>query len=141
MNISALIGVNVMYIILSLIVFAVFIWLYNQNRDEKSPIDLLDLVTINGKLSDRKLIRFSTWLVSSWGFIYLIVDNSLTEWYFAFYMGTWVANALISNSINKDRDMPRSSSRSSSRMRRSGRNTRNDNDDEPMDNPGFREGM
>lgn len=136
MNIPEVIGTNVMYIALSIIVFAIFLWLYNLNRDEKSLIDLLDLITINGKLSDRKLIRFSTWLVSSWGFIYLIVTDSLTEWYFAFYMGAWVANALISNSINKDRDMPRRS-RSSSR-----RNTRNDiTDDEPMDNPGFREGM
>ena len=133
MNIPVAIGANVMYIALSVIVFAIFIWLYNKNRDEKSSVDLLDLVSINGKLSDRKLIRFSTWLVSSWGFIYLIVDNSLTEWYFAFYMGAWVANALISNSINKDRDTPRQYRSSGSR-----RNTRND--DEPMDNPGFREG-
>jgi len=127
-----------MYIALSIIIFAIFIWLYNQNRDEKSPIDLLDLVAINGKLSDRKLIRFSTWLISSWGFIYLIVDNSLTEWYFVLYMSTWVANALISTSINRDRDMPKRYRSSSVR-----RNTRNDgnDDDDPMDNSGFREGM
>ena len=94
---------HVMYAILAVIMIFCVVAMYKLNADERSPINVMDLITENDKLSESKLIRFFTWVISSWGFIYLISDNKLTEWYFIGYMGAWVANALFdrSGSISK----------------------------------------
>lgn len=95
--------VEVMYIILALIVIVCTFYLWRLNEDQKSSISLIDLISINGKLNERKFSRFGAWIVSTWGFIYLVVTDKLDEWYFMGYMGAWVANALIGKYI-KDRD-------------------------------------
>ena len=100
---NSLDSVDVMYIILTIIVLVCTLYLWKLNEDQKSSISLIDLVSINGKLNERKLSRFGAWIVSTWGFIYLIVTDRLDEWYFIGYMGAWVANALIGKYI-KDRD-------------------------------------
>jgi hypothetical protein len=91
---------HVMYAILAGIMIFCVIAMSKLNADERSPINVMDLITENDKLSESKLIRFFTWVVSTWGFIYLIADHKLTEWYFIGYMGAWVANALIDNRSN-----------------------------------------
>lgn len=88
-----------MYIILTIILVSCTFYLIRLNNDKKNSIYLLDLVTTAGILNERKLTRFFTWLVSTWGFIYLIADDKLTEWYFIGYMGAWVANALIGKTL------------------------------------------
>lgn len=94
-----------MYVILAGIILLIAIWLYNLNRNKNSTIDLADLVSINGKLNERKLTRFGAWVVSTWGFIYLTSRDGLTEWYYIGYMGAWVANALLGKAISdKDGD-------------------------------------
>lgn len=90
---------DIMWIILAFVVVICFVYLYNLNNDDKSDISLVDLVTVDGKLNDRKLQRFGAWIVSTWGFIYLITIDKLSEWYFIGYMGAWVANALIGKMI------------------------------------------
>ena len=100
---NALNSVDVMYIILTIIVLVCTLYLWKLNVDQKSSISLIDLISINGKLNERKFSRFGAWIVSTWGFIYLIVTDRLDEWYFIGYMGAWVANALIGKYI-KDRD-------------------------------------
>ena len=96
---------DVMYILLTVILSACTIYLIRLNNDKKNTVYLLDLVTTNGILNERKLTRFFTWLVSTWGFIYLLADDKLTEWYFIGYMGAWVANALIGKTlVSKDGD-------------------------------------
>lgn len=94
---------DLMYAILAFIVLLFAIYLYNLNKDQHSPINLVDLIAINGRLNERKLTRFGAWIVSTWGFVYLITKSALTEWYFIGYMGAWVANALIGKAI-QDRD-------------------------------------
>ena len=91
----------IMFVLLSFILIGISIWLYNKHNDNKSDIDLADLIMVNGHISDGKLIRVATWVISSWGFIYLVLENSLTEWFFLYYMGAWVANALISKHISR----------------------------------------
>ena len=73
--------------------------LYKLNNDKKNTISIIDLVAINGRLNERKLSRFGAWVVSTWGFVYLIMNSQLTEYYFIGYMGAWVANALIGKAI------------------------------------------
>lgn len=95
---------DLMLIVLGLMIFALGIWLYNLNNDAGNTLDLADLISEKGRISDAKLIRFGTWLISSWGFVFLITRESLTEWYFIGYMGSWVANALISKHISRKAD-------------------------------------
>jgi len=74
-------------------------WLYKLNKDKNNTIYFVDLITVNGKLNERKVCRFGAWLISTWGFMFLILNNQLSEWYFVGYMGAWVANALIGKAI------------------------------------------
>ena len=59
----------------------------------------MDLISVNGRLNERKVSRFGAWIISTWGFMYLILSSQLSEWYFVGYMGAWVANALIGKAI------------------------------------------
>ncbi len=96
---SSLNSNDIMYIILTAILVSCTIYLIRLNNNKRSSIYLLDLVTTAGILNERKLTRFLTWVVSTWGFIYLLADDKLTEWYFIGYMGAWVANALIGKTV------------------------------------------
>lgn len=91
---------DIMYLVLGFIIFICTIYLYRLDKDKKSDIYLIDLITENKKLSERKFSRFGAWVVSTWGFVYLIIDQELSEWYFVGYMGAWVANALIGKSLS-----------------------------------------
>lgn len=104
MEFLQLISNDFMFILLSLIILGLSIWLYNLNNDAGNTIDLADLISDKGRIVDSKLIRFGTWIISSWGFIYLITKDNLTEWYFIGFMGSWVANALISKHLSSERD-------------------------------------
>jgi len=99
MNWSLFLSNDLMWVILGLIVLSGILYLYNLNNDNRSDIYLTDLITVNGKLSERKLTRFGAWIVSTWGFVYLISHDKLSEWYFIGYMGAWVANALIGKMV------------------------------------------
>ena len=41
-----------------------------------------------------------SWIVSTWGFVYLIIQDRLDEWYFVGYMGVWVANAILAKKLS-----------------------------------------
>lgn len=50
--------------------------------------DLSDLITgDNGRVSSTKFIQTATWVVTTWGFITLVQQGKMTEWYIAAYMG------------------------------------------------------
>jgi hypothetical protein len=49
----------------------------------------------DGRINEAKFMRFCTFVVSTWGFVYLIVDQRFSEWYFAGYMAAWTGNALV----------------------------------------------
>jgi len=85
--------------LLFIIIYSVLKWLYKLNKDPHNTISFVDLITVNGRLNERKVSRFGAWILSTWGFMYLILNNRLTEWYFVGYMTAWVANALIGKAI------------------------------------------
>lgn len=77
-----------------LIILAVaFIW--NIQRDRDNTVDIKDLICKDGRINEAKFMRFTAFIVSTWGFIYLIVDQRFSEWYFAGYMAAWAGNALL----------------------------------------------
>lgn len=95
----------IMYVILCVILFGTFYFLYRIDKNKKLPYSIMDLIVDEGKIQERKVTRLGTWVVSTWGFIYLIIQNHLDEWYFVGYMSVWVANAILS----KNHSSPESS--------------------------------
>lgn len=71
----------------------IILWVWHRNSD--SSIDLKDLICNKGKLDEKKFVRFGAWIVSTWGFVYLIVEERFSEWYFMGYMTAWVGNAIL----------------------------------------------
>ena len=83
--------------VISLIVIVIlslaFIW--NIQRDRENQVDIKDLICSDGRINEAKFMRFTAFVVSTWGFVYLIVDQRFSEWYFAGYMAAWAGNALL----------------------------------------------
>lgn len=74
--------------------------LWNWQRDRDNDVDIKDLICTNGRIDEKKFMRFAAFVVSTWGFIYLILDQRFSEWYFAGYMAAWTGNALFEKWID-----------------------------------------
>ena len=88
---------NTMEILLALLVVVTIVTMIRMTLNPSDSFDLKDLVSENGKLEERKFTRFGAWVVSTWGFVYILVNNPSTfpEWYFVGYMTVWVSNAIM----------------------------------------------
>ena len=88
---------NTMEILLALLIFVTLITMIRMSLNPSDSFDLKDLVSENGKLEERKFTRFGAWVISTWAFVYLIVNkpDQFPEWYFVGYMGVWVSNAIF----------------------------------------------
>ena len=95
---------NTMEILLALLVLIVIITMVKMTLNPNDEFDLKDLVSVDGKLDSNKFTRFGAWVVSTWGFVYLLVSKpeNFPEWYFAVYMGAWVANTIMDKYMNKN---------------------------------------
>jgi hypothetical protein len=89
-----------MSMLLSTVVLFLIALLWVWHRDSRSKIDLKDLICKDGHLDEKKFTRFGAWIVSTWGFVYMILDAKFTEWYFVGYMGMWVGNAIFDKYLN-----------------------------------------
>ena len=83
---------NLVIVIVALVAILIA---WNIQRDKNNTIDLKDLVCTDGRINEAKFMRFFTFVVSTWGFVYLIVDQRFSVWYFAGYMAAWTGNALV----------------------------------------------
>lgn len=102
--------------LLAVVIFFLLVILYVWHKDSKSKLDLKDLICKDGHIDEKKFVRFGAWIVSTWGFVYLIVDERFSEWYFAGYMAAWVGNALIDkyltrNNVRFDNNVPKNDER------------------------------
>lgn len=88
---------HTMQLLLAMMIFIVIYVLVKLSLNPNDNLNLSDLVTVNGRLDEKKFTRFGAWVVSTWAFIYLIVNNpgNFPEWYFVGYMGVWVTNAIF----------------------------------------------
>jgi hypothetical protein len=93
-------GLNTVLIIVVVMLIAV---LYAWHRDSNNRIDLKDLICNDGKIDEKKFVRFGAWIVSTWGFVYLIIEERFSEWYFMGYMAAWVGNAILDKYINRSK--------------------------------------
>lgn len=92
--------VLIMWIFLAMLVFGVIGILRAWDRDTTNKVVLSDLVCIDGKISESKLARFGAFVISSWAFVFLIITEEMTEWFFFGYMAAWVSNAIFSKYID-----------------------------------------
>jgi hypothetical protein len=86
--------------VLAMIAVFLIAILYAWHRDSASKIDLTDLICSDNKIDEKKFTRLGAWIVSTWGFVYLMLDGKFTEWYFAGYMAIWVGNAIVDKYLN-----------------------------------------
>lgn len=89
----------IFFIVLSIILISCCVYLYTNDKNKNNTINIIDLISVDGQLSERKFARFGAWLVSTWGFVFLIANDKLSEWYFIGYIGAWVSNALLGKLI------------------------------------------
>lgn len=89
----------VVSLLVLVLVAALVIW--NIQRDQNNQVDIKDLICTDGRINEAKFMRFTAFVVSTWGFIYLIVDQRFSEWYFAGYMAAWAGNALLNKYLNQ----------------------------------------
>ena len=88
---------HTMQLLLAILVLGTLYILIQLSRNPSDKLNLADLVTVNGLLDEKKFTRFGAWVVSTWAFVYLIVNKpeQFPEWYFVGYMGVWVSNAIF----------------------------------------------
>ena len=88
---------HTMQLLLAMLVIGTLYILIQLSRNPNDNLNLADLVTVNGRLDEKKFTRFGAWVVSTWAFVYLIVNSpgNFPEWYFVGYMGVWVSNAIF----------------------------------------------
>lgn len=91
-----------MEMLLALLIFLVIVTMVRMTLNPRDSFDLKDLVSRDGKLDEKKFTRFGAWVISSWGFIYILVSDvkNLPEWYFVGYMGAWVLNVIADKYFN-----------------------------------------
>ena len=88
---------HTMQLLLAILVLGTLYILVQLSRNPYDTLNLSDLVTVDGHLDEKKFTRFGAWVVSTWAFVYLIVNSpgNFPEWYFVGYMGVWVSNAIF----------------------------------------------
>lgn len=93
---------NTMELLLALLIFSVVVMLIRMSLDPRDSFDLKDLVSVDDRLDEKKFTRFGAWVLSSWGFVYLLVSkpDNFPEWYFTVYMGAWVLNVIAEKYFN-----------------------------------------
>ncbi len=116
--IELLTSIELMYLILAVVIISGLIFLWQIHKDDTNSLKLTDLITTNGRISERKFCRFGSWVVSTWGFVYLVVDHNLSIEYFSIYISVWAANALVGKAItarNKIHETEEGETRSNNR--------------------------
>lgn len=89
-----------MALLLLILIIGVVVALLKLHLNQSDRLDLEELVLTNDKIDEQKFMRFGAWIISTWGFVYLIVVGNLSEWYFVGYIGVWVSNAIFDKYLN-----------------------------------------
>lgn len=95
---------NFMVIVLALILALFGITLYVL-QTRKDSFDLRELLRddTTGKLSILKIGQVVTLLVTTWGFVYLIMHDRFTEYYLLIYMAIWSGSDVAKDFANRGR--------------------------------------
>jgi hypothetical protein len=79
-----------------------FIRAHFSNND----FDLMKLMVFDskGKMSDSKARLNGAFLITSWAFVFLTMNDKLTEWYVAVFLAAWVGDRFAARKANQVKD-------------------------------------
>lgn len=73
--------------------------------DKYKNFDLIELFAIDqvtGKLSDSKVRLNTAFVLTAWAFVYLVMNDKFTEWYFTGFMVAWVSDRFLARKANTE---------------------------------------
>ena len=77
----------------------VLLWKWQRSHPE---FDLADLITgDNGRVSATKFAQIGSWVVATWGFVTMVQQGKLSEWYFAAYMAASFGTRIAKDALAK----------------------------------------
>ena len=81
--------------ILALLCILAFILAWKATHDEGSRFDFAQaFIDPDGKTSIGRIGIFVALSCSTWAFVYLVLNDKITEWYYTGYMAAWVAQGV-----------------------------------------------
>lgn len=90
---------------LSMIAIGALILMWRWTKSHPN-FDLSDLLTgDNGRVSSTKLLKTGAWVVGTWGFVTLIQQGKMTEWYFAGYMTISFGPGMVRDLYGKSQEV------------------------------------
>lgn len=88
-------------IVLAIAAIAGFITLVVLSRSVRSKINMTDLLLgDDGKMSRSAFVLLASFGVTTWGMVYMWLNEKMTEGYFAAYLAAWVAPAVTKLIVN-----------------------------------------
>lgn len=85
--------VELSFVVISIIAAVI---IYRWHNSPANTFDLVDaLLGADGKVSLFKISQAVALSVSTWGFVILIQQGKLTEWYFTAYMSVWATASVV----------------------------------------------
>lgn len=102
MNWALYVSVAVLGVTMLVVLYLAFTWHTDTGVDFDIRQCVVDSVT--GKISIEKLAFMSALVVSTWGFVTLVLTEKMTEMYFTTYMGAFAVARAFSQftSVKKD---------------------------------------
>jgi len=84
------------FLYLAAAAFAIGVMFHWHCAEKYPKFSLIDLITTNGKLNDKKLMRFGSWCVMTLGFYTIQMHHpELLPTYAPLYAATWVGAAAL----------------------------------------------
>lgn len=74
---------------------------YIQRKKDTLDLRWLILDDVTGKPSIHKIGQACALLVSTWGFVKLIINGNLSEMYFSIYMGVWAGSTALNKYLGR----------------------------------------
>ncbi len=89
-------------VVMALLAVLAFILTWKATHDAKSEFDFTDaFLDERGKTSHARIAYFVALACSTWAFVFLVLNDKLSEWYMVAYMGAWVAGAIGNKWLDK----------------------------------------
>ena len=85
---------------------AIVILGYMQFKRDQLDLRWLILDDVSGKPSIHKIGQGLALLVSTWGFVKLVLAGTLTETYFTIYMGVWAGSTALNQYLSNKAGTP-----------------------------------
>lgn len=73
-----------------------------KNYEQFNLIQLFAIDANTGKASDSKVRLNIAFIVSAWAFVFLTMNDKLSEWFFFGFMGAWVTDRFLNRWTQKE---------------------------------------